>query len=324
MDFQKRAGESKAFHKNFAEKVIEAIKNGNAPFQREKNVGNRSPFNPVSGTVYRGVNRLHLSMEGLPDPRFMTLKQANSIGYRVIQGSKSRPVVFWQFTEMQPVEDEDGNKVLTKDGVPEMQQVELERPILHIAHVFNVSQIISVTGEPFPPFEEEFNANSEPLFQVESILHNSGAKFIHDTDESYYDWDTDEIHIPDKYKFDDINNYYATALHELAHWTGNQKRLGRYENPDCGNNSYAQEELVAEIASWMMSQDYGFGIGISNHDEYVDAWIKKLDDDPFAIARACRDAEKIKNMFQYFANRPEKDAEDDMNTYFEDEWSPTM
>src|ERR1019366_10526797 len=37
----------------------------------------------------------------------------------------------------------------------------------------------------------------------------------------------DKIHLPNKVEFKSIPDYYATALHELTHWTGHTSRLAR-------------------------------------------------------------------------------------------------
>ena len=52
------------FHVEFAEKIIERLKEGTAPWQKPWEDGGQivAPHNPVSGTVYRGVNRVGLSL----------------------------------------------------------------------------------------------------------------------------------------------------------------------------------------------------------------------------------------------------------------------
>ena len=103
----------------------------------------------------------------------------------------------------------------------------------------------------------------------------------------------DEIHLPPKVNFDEPGKYYATALHELGHWTGHESRLNREGGP-FGSEPYAKEELRAEIASWMLGQDIGVRHDPDQHVAYVASWIKALEEDPSEIMRACRDAEQIK------------------------------
>jgi phage/plasmid primase-like uncharacterized protein len=61
-----------------------------------------------------------------------------------------------------------------------------------------------------------------------------------------------------------------------------------------GSELYSQEELRAEIASWMLCQDLGLDFKPENSASYVSFWLKSLKEDPYEIVRACRDAERIK------------------------------
>ena len=280
------------FHEEFAAKIIEHLKAGTAPWQRPWHPGKTlaAPHNPASGTVYRGMNRVHLALSGYEDPRWMTLRQANEQGLSILPGSKATPVVYFQFNKEQDKLDKDGNPVLGEDGKPQKTTVELDRPIIRYAHVFNAEQI-----DGMPPLEltdKAFEWN--PSEKAESILSASGAAIKHDqSNRAFYRYATDDIHLPPKENFDAPDKYYATALHELGHWTRHESRLNR-ENGPFGSEMYAREELRAEIASWMLGQDIGIGHDPAQHAAYVQSWIKVLKEDPFEIMRACRDAEQIK------------------------------
>ena len=281
------------FHVEFAEKIIERLKEGTAPWQKPWEDGGQivAPHNPVSGTVYRGVNRVGLALSGYDDPRWMTYKQAQEAGYQVQAGSKSTPVVFYQWTREKDKMDENGNPVLGEDGKPEKVHVYLDRPIVRFAHVFNAEQI---DGD-LPPLSLTKNPHKwEPLEKAESILAASGSTIKHDqSNRAFYRPLMDEIHLPPKVNFDEPGKYYATALHELGHWTGHESRLNREGGP-FGSEPYAKEELRAEIASWMLGQDIGVRHDPDQHVAYVASWIKALEEDPSEIMRACRDAEQIK------------------------------
>lgn len=133
-----------------------------------------------------------------------------------------------------------------------------------------------------------------PIEKAENILAASGAAIKHDqSNRAFYRRMEDAIHLPPKENFDAPDKYYATALHELGHWTGEEKRLNREFGP-FGSEKYAREELRAEIASWMLGQEIGIGHDPGQHAAYVQSWIQALKEDPYEIVRACRDAEKIK------------------------------
>jgi len=283
----------KPFHEEFAEKIIEDLKRGVAPWQKPWQPGEvLPPMNPVSGTVYSGINRVMLSRYGFDDPRWMTLRQANTLDCRVRKGEKSQTIVYWQFSKEEPAKDDDGKPVLDDEGNQVMEKVELTRPIVRFSSVFHVGQL---AGE-IPPLDKSSLVPSwNPNEKAETILQNSGAVIKHNQrNRAFYSLSTDEICLPPKDHFLTQDAYYATALHELGHWTGHVSRLAREFGP-FGSEVYAREELRAEIASWMLGQDLGIGHDPGQHLAYVGSWIKALEKDPFEIVRACRDAERIKH-----------------------------
>lgn len=221
----------------------------------------------------------------------MTLKQANEQGYSILPGSKATPVVYFQFTDEKNKLDNDGKPVLGADGKPEKEKVELDKPIVRFAHVFNAEQVDGI-----PPLQLTDKAYEwEPIEKAENILAASGAEIKHDqSNRAFYRRMEDAIHLPPKENFDAPDKYYATALHELGHWTGDENRLNREFGP-FGSEKYAREELRAEIASWMLGQEIGIGHDPGQHAAYVQSWIQVLKEDPYEIVRACRDAEKIKD-----------------------------
>lgn len=285
--------EKKPFHATFAEKIIERLKAGTAPWQTPWTPGAAVmvPHNPVSGTMYKGVNRLQLTLADFSDPRWMTYKQALDAGYQVREGSKATPVVFYQWTREQMKTDERGEPILGEDGKPEKVSILLRRPIFRLAHVFNAEQIEGVPPLSLTSTQYEW----EPKEKAESILKASGATIRHDqSNRAFYRIASDEIHLPPKVNFDEPGKYYATALHELGHWTGHSSRLNREFGP-FGSEPYAREELRAEIASWMLGEELGIGHDPDQHAAYVQSWIEILEKDPMEIMRACRDAEQVKD-----------------------------
>ena len=68
-----------------AEQLIEKLKEGTAPWQQPWDAGGYGsrPMNPTTGKPYRGGNMLYLMMQGHGDPRWMTYRQAQSVGAQV-------------------------------------------------------------------------------------------------------------------------------------------------------------------------------------------------------------------------------------------------
>ena len=62
----------KPFHEFVAEKLIEQLKAGTAPWQRPWEPGEPNaylPMNPTTGKRYKGINAIHLMAQGRSDGR---------------------------------------------------------------------------------------------------------------------------------------------------------------------------------------------------------------------------------------------------------------
>lgn len=285
------AAAKKPFHEVVAENLIEQLKKGTAPWQKPWSpgpAGSGMPMNPVTGKRYKGINALQLLMQGHSDQRWMTYKQAAAEGAQVRKGEKGTPIQYWQFRDERIKKDEGGKPVLDAKGEPVKVSIELERPKVFFATVFNAEQI-----DGLPPLvrqEQTWNA----VERAERILEASGARIINvPGDRAFYRPSTDAITMPEKGQFSSADRYYATGLHELAHWTGHPSRLDRDLTGPFGSESYAKEELRAEIASLILGDEIGIGHDPAQHVAYVGSWIKVLQNDPLEIFRAAADAEKI-------------------------------
>ena len=284
------AEEKKPFHQRVADKLIEQLKQGTAPWQKpwETTGSSGLPFNPTTGKRYRGVNVLNLMSEGRADNRWLTYKQAAAQGAQVRKGEKGSLVQYWQFEEERVVRDESGKPVLDAEGRQRKEKVELERPRAFYAVVFNAEQIDGLP--PIATTTHEWN----PVDRAEAILQASGAKITEEAgDRAFYRPSTDSITLPLRSQFPSADRFYATALHELGHWTGHPNRLDRDLAHPFGSEGYAREELRAEIASLITGQELQIGHDPEQHAAYVGSWIKVLEEDPLEIVRAASDAEKI-------------------------------
>jgi antirestriction protein ArdC len=58
--------------------------------------------------------------------------------------------------------------------------------------------------------------------------------------------------MPPMAAFNSANGYHSTLLHESVHATGHKSRLDRDFSKRFGDESYAFEELVAELGSAML------------------------------------------------------------------------
>ena len=274
----------KNYTQEIATQIIELLETSTAPWIKPWSASElcmMSPYNPTTNKNYTGINFINLFSKTMitGDARWLTYKQASSVGGQVKKGSKATTVQYWKFEETKIV---NGEKVT----------VELKQPRVFYAKVFNGSQIDNLPA--IDEVKEEastFKENST----LEEILIKSNAKINHGEDEAFYMPYNDSINLPTKESFISESEYYSTALHELSHWTGHKSRLNRDMTGSKNSLSYALEELNAEIGSFMFCAEYGIEFNPTAHISYIKSWANALEDTPKAIFKASSNANKIKN-----------------------------
>lgn len=238
------------------------------------------PRNGKTGDAYRGVNVLLLWSEaaerGYVSNVWLTYKQAESLGAQVRRGEKAVMCCFF---------DRILKKAEAQQGEDEAEFFLMCKPFW----LFNVAQIdglpADLTGSA--PTLRDF----DPIIEAEQILGASGAQISHGFDGAFYAPSKDQICLPARERFTSEHNYYATALHELTHWTGHESRLAREFSGRFGSEAYAFEELVAELGSAFLAGHVGFvDATIENHAAYLESWIKVLKNDKNAIFTAASHA----------------------------------
>jgi antirestriction protein ArdC len=288
----------KPLHEQIADKLIAQLKEGTSPFQKPWNDSNQPafniPLNPTTNKNYRGMNSLWLSMQGHTDPRWMTLKQADYAGYTVEKGAKATLINFVKTHDIQAIRDGiTGEKMQDENGKTMTRTMELDKPVITNAWVFNGEQIKGI--QPLAEYLQKKQESQQwsPIERAENLLTESKAHIEHGGNQAYYNKTMDHIQLPLKEQFDNETQYYAVALHEVGHWTGHTDRLNRPMEGKFGSESYAREELRAEIASLMLGSEMQIGHNFGQHAAYVSNWIKILKDEPFELFKASADAQKI-------------------------------
>ena len=126
----------KPFHEVVAQKLIEQLKQGTAPWQRPWTPGTPNavmPINPITGKRYKGINAIQLMASNHTDQRWMTYKQAESAGAQVRRGEKGTTIQYWKFTEEKTANDEQGNLQFDTHGKVLKTECRLERPRVFFA-----------------------------------------------------------------------------------------------------------------------------------------------------------------------------------------------
>jgi antirestriction protein ArdC len=282
------------YRQEVTNQIIEMLEKGTAPWQKAWEASSAAiPFNPTSERNYRGGNALHLmataARKGFIDPRWLTYRQAQENGWQVRQGEKGTQIEYWQFDDRGA--GSRNGPTQTEPDSPDQPGATHHRnaPIHRVYTVFNAQQMDGI------PAHQPRQRNEWEVAQTgEQILANSGASIAHDqADRAFYSRSQDAIHLPPKDAFRSAPDYYGTALHELAHWTGHPTRLNRQtlnESYRFGDPNYAKEELRAELTSVFLAAERGIPHNPEQHAAYVGSWINALKNDKHEIFRAAKDA----------------------------------
>ena len=264
------------------------------------NIAAGAPYNGKTNTAYRGMNALYLAFlgakRGYKDTRWVTFNQAKELGASVKKGEKSAPVIFFEFYDRATKKAFDSRTV--KDMTEEEKAAYLKEnvyAVMKYSSVFNAEQCHNFPERKDVAMSEEERANQN--VKIEAIIANSSAPVRYDGgSRAYYSPGTDSIHLPVIQAFDTMQDYYATALHEIGHSTGHESRLNRDLSGGFGSESYAKEELRAELACVFMQMEQGIqlnGKHITNHAAYLNSWLEAAKKDTSVFFKAAADAQKI-------------------------------
>ncbi len=289
---------------NVTNKIVAALKSGAVPFWRQpwatgQNAG--YPANAITGKRYRGVNLLLLSLAGHDSKWWATYNQWRSIGGQVRRGEKSTQIILY--------------KPVTKKKTNDKGEEEVSSfPLMKTWTVFHISQ---VDGD-LQQFRESHRPDSAAKFvdygPAEEAIAATGASIRFGGDRAFYSPSGDFIQMPPRVAFEKANDYYGVLAHEAIHWTGHESRLNRLNKlARFGSESYAMEELVAELGSAFLLAELGIpqSDDLSNTIGYLDNWVKVLQRDHSAIFTASSAAAKAVD-YVFSFSRPKEEAESDM------------
>jgi antirestriction protein ArdC len=271
----------KDIYQSVTNQVIAALEAGTPPWvcPWARSPASAVPANLATGRVYRGINTLLLNMQcmakGYTLNRWLTFQQARALGGCVRKGETGTGVVFFKMLERdQAANDPAERRVI---------------PLLRSFIVFNAAQMDglpeALTALPSP------NPGWTSILAAEALLERSGARIQHGGDRAFYRPADDTIQLPLQAAFAEASSYYATALHELTHWSGAQSRCNRVLSSRAHIEAYAFEELVAELGSAFLSAHCGLP-GQTQHASYIASWLAALRDDKRLIFTAASLAQK--------------------------------
>ena len=267
-------------YQTITDRIINQLEKGLIPWEKTWSGVSGGAFNRISRKPYSLLNQMLLSKSG----EYATFKQWQNLGGHIRKGAKAEMVVYWNIIEKEEI-DKDGEKVVV--GIP----------ILKYYNVFHISDVEGVA-----PLEKPFS-DVQPVENAEQLIndyvtreHINYKEVV--SDKAYYSPITDSIVVPTKKQYQNVNDFYAVAFHEINHSTGNKTRLNRITSVAAfGSHEYSKEELVAEIGSATLMNLLNLETSktFRNTAAYIQSWLRVLKNDKKFIISAASKAEKSVN-----------------------------
>lgn len=278
------------------------------------------------GRPYTGSNaflcQIHTTMEHYRMPVYLTIKQIRDAGGMIKKGEHSIPIFKWDLR----IKDKDGKKLSESDyrNMTKEEQAECTvRPYLKVYNEWNIDQtnLEEVNKEKYDAILKRFK--SEPIKDEVGMYKNEAfdnllkeqswvcpIEYEKFNESAFYSPKRDLIVVPSKKQFNISNTpedvfkdgmeFYGTTIHEMAHSTGHESRLGRdgiVKIDQFGSDQYAKEELVAELTSALIGNAMGFDSRIrENNIAYLQNWIGSLKKDPKFLKSVMSDVNKSSKM----------------------------
>jgi len=266
--------------------IIKELESGNVPWHKGWNSHGLMASNLISKKPYQGINALVLSIVGgeYSSPYWLTYKQAQQLGGSVKLGEKGTHITYY-------------SKVIKKDK--DTEELLGSFALLKGYVVFNAEQCEGITvpeiikGEPV-----------EIIPALEGILAsypNRPEIYYKEQDRAYYSPSADTITLPSLAQFESAQEHAYTLAHELTHSTGHESRCNRWSKEEdkpsrFGCESYAKEELIAEIGACMLLTMAGVEIDIKNSGAYIKSWLSALRNDHTLIFSAAAKANQATSL----------------------------
>ncbi|HEU5116864.1 MAG TPA: zincin-like metallopeptidase domain-containing protein [Isosphaeraceae bacterium] len=284
--------------------IVDALKNSDLPPWRmpwaTHSNGRGLPANAISKRAYSGINPLLLTLHArrhrFRSRYWATFRQWADRGASVMPRPADVPPGAWgcQIVLFKPI---------TKTEIDKKTGEERERafPILRTFTVFNADQVYG--AEEFQVTDLIVNDNFVGYEPAETALSAYPADVRHGGDQAYYNLTHDYIQLPEKHRFAEEREYYATAFHEAAHHS--ESRLG-------WSGSYALGELRSEMAACFLMAELGLpqSEDLTNHHAYIKDWLEALESDPRHLFSASSAASKAVDYILSFSRQTEAETQD--------------
>lgn len=289
----------------------------------------------LNGRQYNGLNSvmlmLHCQKNNYELPVFCTFDRVASLNYTkdkqgvqqqvkdgngenlprvsILKGERSFPVFITTFSVVNP----ETKERIKYDDYRQMSEEERKQynvyPKLQVYSVFNVAQTNLKEARPelYAKLEEQSKGQrrsgeqeGQVMPAVDAMIKENGwycpIKEVHG-DDAYYSIGRDEIVLPERSQFKDLESFQTNLFHEAAHSTGSENRLNRLKPATFGSKDYAAEELKAELTAAFVAANYGMVKSLKEDSApYLKSWLNSLHESPDFLKTILLDVKKASSM----------------------------
>ena len=267
------------------QKFIEALNSGTCPWKMPWKVFDIC--NGISKKNYRGINQFLLRMVS-GDNFFFTFNQVKELGGNIKKGAKAHLVVYYKLLKREENET---------SGFPLMRYYK----------VFGLSDVENIKWKQPEQGKLEFS----PIEEGDKLMSKSLVPISYGGSRACYYPQKDKIDLPMKENFNSVEEFYATAFHEIGH--AMHKASGDKVGNGFGSENYSKEELVAEIFANLCLNFCGIDSQkcFNNSASYLSNWLEVLKKDMNFIISASSKAQK---RFDAFIGKKESEEVSESET----------
>jgi len=283
------------------------MESGELPWRQPWHLNGLLPENLYTGQGYNGFNVFFLinakHLGNYKYPRWLTRRQGDELGW-IVKPDALGYLIY------RPVSDKPGKASI--DPFTGKPKTDRWGNVLKwgfttrftSAEVFNVSEFretsnpVKTIAELLPKDCEDKKTTTDELKrlgQARKVLEAWNRRQCRATFRStraVYFVEEDLIEMPPIHNFETHDEFYGTWAHEIIHSTGHEYRLGRFLRDRREVDSYAYEELVAELGSFLLAQKLKLSTDLKGHASYLQQWARILRADPSILLKVMKESQE--------------------------------
>lgn len=270
-------------YEEITSRIIAELEKGEIPWKKPWVGGTKCAYSHKSGKPYGIVNQMLLMGQG----EYITFLEAKKEGGTIKRGEHGQKIMSWAKIK-QTVQLEDGRE---------------REELLILPKLYTVFEISQCEGIERKCAIEDADYVHEPVKEAESVIktyfdrEKVSLEIVKGSGRAFYSPSDDKVVLPDMSQFEDVNEFYSTAFHEMTHSTGHPIRLNRLTTgakAAFGGSEYSKEELTAELGAAALCNRTGIETKSTfiNSTAYIQNWLSALKKDKKLLVGASARAEK--------------------------------